>query len=76
VRNRSDLLELLRAGIDADGDTLFTIEDYLTLLPKRKVERLVRDSPFSQWTVTGHFSDDPLVDGRIIQVWRLRKAGD
>lgn len=56
---------------DPAGERVFVETDRLSMLPKQQVELLVRASPFEDWTVTGDFGDEPIVDGDSIQVWEL-----
>ena len=57
---------------DADGETAFSIEHRLTILPKHEVELLARLSPFDDWAVTGDVSGEPLADGHSAQAWTVR----
>ncbi|WP_254864614.1 class I SAM-dependent DNA methyltransferase [Halovivax gelatinilyticus] len=56
---------------DSSGSLVFAEDDRLSMLPKRQIELLARASPFSDWAVTGDFSDEPIEDGHSIQVWKL-----
>lgn len=59
---------------DTDGETVFSVEHRLSMLPKRTVELLARESPFDEWHATGNFGDDPLSHGDTVQVWTLERA--
>ena len=59
---------------DPDGELVFAEEDQLSMLPKRQVELLARQSSFESWSATGDFTDEPLEDGHGIQVWELTKS--
>lgn len=59
--------------IDSTGDQVFTSKHQLKMLPKREIELLLRLSPFSEWRVTGDFSDTPISNGDAVQVWTLEK---
>jgi len=56
-----------------EGETVFSVDHRLSMLPKRTVELLARQSPFSGWEATGGFTDEPLTDGDTIQVWTLER---
>ncbi|MFC3959701.1 class I SAM-dependent DNA methyltransferase [Halovivax cerinus] len=58
---------------DPDGEPVFAETDRLSMLPKQQVEVLARKSPFTEWSVTGDFTDEPIEDGHSIQVWELRR---
>lgn len=57
--------------INSSGETVWTSEHRLKMLPKHEVELLARLSPFSEWRVTGDFEDRPIRDGDSVQVWEL-----
>jgi SAM-dependent methyltransferase len=58
---------------DPEGETVFSVDHRLSMLPKRTVELLARQSPFAEWRVTGGFTDEPLTDGDTVQVWTLQR---
>lgn len=58
---------------DTGGETVFSAEHRLSMLPKRTVELLAGESPFSDWHVTDGFGDEPLSDGDAVQVWTLER---
>lgn len=60
--------------IRTPDDELVTRESFVVShLPPQQVELLARHSSFSQWSVTGEFTDDPLESGDCVQVWELVK---
>ena len=54
-----------------DGELVQAWDHRLTMLPRREVELLVRQSPFDDRSVTGDFEGDPIGHGDSVQVWRL-----
>lgn len=58
---------------DEDGEVVARDEFVLAHLPAQQVELLARQSPFTDWTVSGGFDGGPLRDGDALQVWELVK---
>ncbi|MFB6153583.1 MAG: class I SAM-dependent methyltransferase [Halodesulfurarchaeum sp.] len=56
---------------NADGEIVAESTYRMAMIPRRQFELLLRDSPFTTWTVFGGFDREPLSDVEQEMVWEI-----